>query len=197
MSLPYANLDFMPPVVNTGIWKKPGDWFMTAYERDMLVALAKSINAATVIETGVQIGGAAKEILSNVPTVQNYVGIDILPTSVPNMPQQASEVPEMAGHLVRHDKRFKLLLSSNGSLDLEPLSLPMCDLFLIDGDHSRKGVLHDTMLARALVRRGGIILWHDYNEECVVDSKAVIDEMHAEGHAIERIFNTWFAMERR
>jgi predicted O-methyltransferase YrrM len=194
--IPFFDMSAIP-VEPAKVWKKPGDYFMTAYERNVLVALAKSINAGVVIETGVQAGGAAREILTNVPSVHHYIGIDILPTSVPAMPQQALEVPPVAGAWVKHDPRFKLLISANGSHDFARDELPQCDLFLIDGDHSHMGVVHDTLLARWCVRPGGLILWHDYNEECVVDSKKVIDEMAASGDNIQRIENTWFAIERR
>jgi hypothetical protein len=60
------------------------------------------------------------------------------------------------------------------------------------------GVTHDTHLAYWTVRKnGGLIIWHDYNEECVVDTKAVIDEMAENGRKIYRIPDTWFAIERR
>lgn len=36
------------------------------------------------------------------------------------------------------------------------------DFIFIDGDHSYNGVLKDSELAFSLIRRGGVILWHDY-----------------------------------
>ncbi len=175
--------------------KLPGDWFMTAYERRMLAHLVSSIEAATVIETGVQDGNAALNVLRSCPTVQWYVGIDVEAGYVPSMVQQINEVPASPGWLVRGDHRFNLLLRPRGSLDLEPRDLPPCDLFLVDGDHGREAVFHDTRLARSSVRKGGIILWHDYNEECVVDVKQCVEEMRAFGADIRRIPNTWFAVQ--
>jgi hypothetical protein len=53
------------------------------------------------------------------------------------------------------------------------------------------------MLARALVRPGGIIVWHDYHDLGNVDVKDVLDELHRAGDAIYHIENTWLAFERR
>lgn len=179
-----------------GVWKNPGDWFMTAYERNVLVALARSINAGVVIETGVQEGFAAQAMLRDVPSIHAYIGIDLLPDSTTAMQQQALEVPKEAGRVVKHDKRFALMLRKFGSHEILPEFIPKCDMFLIDGDHSRAGVEHDTMLARSRVKKGGLIVWHDYNAECVVDTKKCIDEMVENGHDIRRIDNTWLAVER-
>lgn len=182
-------------VVSTNTIK--GNWLMTSHERDVLVALARSIDVHTMIETGVHIGCAAFEILFNVASVQHYVGIDVPKNYVPSMPQQIGEVTDNPGYLVKDNLKFELVIRPRGSLDLRPADLPSCNMFLIDGDHGRQAVLHDTMLARSLVIPGGIILWHDYNEACVVDVKSVIEELVAAGDKIEHIPDTWLAIERR
>ncbi len=37
------------------------------------------------------------------------------------------------------------------------------DLVFVDGDHSREGVAQDTVLAQAILAKGGAICWHDAN----------------------------------
>jgi len=83
------------------------------------------------------------------------------------------------------------------ALDLSPDDLEPCDAAFIDGDHGLEAVMHDTMLARSLVRPGGIIIWHDYHDLGVVDVKAALDGMHRAGDAIYRVDDTWLAFERR
>ncbi len=37
-----------------------------------------------------------------------------------------------------------------------------CDFVFVDGDHHYDSVVNDTQLAFRLIRKGGIIVWHDY-----------------------------------
>ncbi len=41
-----------------------------------------------------------------------------------------------------------------------------------------QAVLHDTALARSLVRKGGIIVWHDYHGQDTVDVRRVLETLH-------------------
>jgi Methyltransferase domain len=57
------------------------------------------------------------------------------------------------------------------------------DSCLIDGGHTPEIVVHDTMQALRLVRRGGLILWHDFcpDNEIVRDlasAKGVVEAIH-------------------
>jgi hypothetical protein len=92
-----------------------------------------------------------------------------------------------------HDSRFYLLLQP--SLTIEQYDLEMCDAVFIDGDHSEKAVLHESRLARALVRPGGMICWHDYNNPAVEVTQA-LNSLIGEGWKIESIPNSWLAFMR-
>jgi hypothetical protein len=61
-----------------------------------------------------------------------------------------------------HDPRFKLLVTPQGSGDIERKTCGKFGMVFIDADHSFPWVWHDTMLARTVTPAGGIILWHDY-----------------------------------
>jgi predicted O-methyltransferase YrrM len=74
--------------------------------------------------------------------------------------------------------------------------LPPADAVFIDGDHGCLAVEHDSALARALVRPGGIIVYHDYHELGTVDVKPVLDLLHRGGRNIEHVEGTWLAFER-
>jgi predicted O-methyltransferase YrrM len=169
---------------------------MTALERNMVVALANSVKARVVVEIGVHEGRMARRLLRDVSTIERYVGVDVLPGYVPSLSVQKTEIPKEPAYFVKGDPRFELVLRGHGSLDLMQSELPRCDLVLIDGDHGREAVTHDSALARAIVRRGGLIVWHDYyigSDACQV--RDVLNEMR--GRAIGRIQDTWLAVERR
>lgn len=168
--------------------------YMHRGELDCLVHLLR--DARTVVEFGCNNGRTAAAILRNVPTIEHYVGVDV-PTGYSFACKvQAREVPQIPGELALDDGRFELKLRKSGTLDLTPNDLPKCDAVFIDGDHSRAAVLHDTALARAIVRPGGLIIWHDDNGLDVVDVSAVLDELAEQGADIKHVAGTWLAFER-
>jgi hypothetical protein len=73
----------------------------------------------------------------------------------------------------KSDFRFRLITRPHGSYDVEPSDIGISDAVFVDGDHARTGVVHDTVLARSCVRKGGLIIWHDYNDQEASDCYAV------------------------
>ena len=188
---------------------RPIDWtgltrrFMHPGELEVLIALIASVEPKSVIEIGVNAGRTAKAILANVPGIARYVGVDVKPGYVPSCAAQRGEVPARPGELCAGDRRFDLVLRERGSLDLAPADVSrLCltgwaDAFFIDGDHGAVAVAHDTRLARACVRPGGIIIWHDYHELGTVDVKGVLDDLAFCGAALQHVEGTWLVFERR
>jgi predicted O-methyltransferase YrrM len=194
----------LPSVLQSSLEVWPIDWtglptqYMSHGNNDLevLVALVRSVSPRHVIEFGVNVGRTAKAIMANVPGIERYTGIDVPLDYVPILALQLDNVVPNPGEMVLSDPRFHLIIRPRGSLDLTAADLEPCDVAFIDGDHGREAVLHDTMLARALVRPGGVIVWHDYHTIGNVDVMAVLDEMHHAGAAIQRIDNSWLAFER-
>ena len=169
---------------------------MNEGELETLIALVRSVRPQHVVEFGVNVGRTAKAILANVPGIERYTGIDVPFGHVPAKAVQRNETPMCAGEMVAADPRFHLVVRPRGSLELTAADLAPCDAAFIDGDHGREAVLHDTALARALVRPGGIIVWHDYHDLGTVDVKDTLDGMSQAGDAIMRVDRTWLAFER-
>jgi predicted O-methyltransferase YrrM len=168
---------------------------MNEGELETLIALMRSVCPCHVIEFGVNVGRTAKAIMANVDGIEHYTGIDVSPGYVPAKAAQRNETPAHPGAMVAADPRFQLVVRPRGSLDLIVDDLAPCDAAFIDGDHGREAVLHDSALARALVRPGGIIVWHDYHDLGTVDVKAVLDDMSQAGNTIMHIDRTWLAYE--
>ena len=150
-----------------------------------------------MIEFGINVGRTAKAMLANVPTLKSYHGVDVPIGYIPAMPVQRNEVPAVPGELVLADPRFQLLVRPRGSFDLRIEDFEPCDAVFIDGDHGRDGVLHDTALADAVVRPGGIIIWHDYHTLGTVDVADVLHELADTGRPIKHVRDTWIAFERK
>jgi predicted O-methyltransferase YrrM len=169
----------------------PGNPYLDSGETATVVSLVVSVQPAIMIEFGCNTGRTAKAVLDNVPFLERYIGIDVPPSHRPTLKCQRTEVSVRAGVFAARDPRFSLLVRN--SLSLMPSDLEPCDAVFIDGDHSAAAVRHDSELAHALVRSGGIIVWHDYGNEDV-EVTAVLDHLHQdERWPIQHVENTWLA----
>jgi predicted O-methyltransferase YrrM len=198
----------LPSIAKETLGVRPIDWnglphrFMNPGELETLAALFRSVQPRVVIEFGCNEGRTAKALLREVQSIEAYIGIDVERGYVPEKRVQRDEVPDRPGYLVADDPLFRLIIKPRGSFDLTANDLPDCNAVFIDGDHSRRGVAHDTALARELVLPGGLIVWHDYHSlkgsdgKPTVDVPAVLDEMAAHGAKIQHVEGTWLAFER-
>jgi predicted O-methyltransferase YrrM len=163
-------------------------------ELDILAHLMQG--ARVVAEFGCNNGRTAAAMMRNVPTIERYIGVDVEPGYSFACKVQAREVPLVPGDLALDDERFELVLKERGSFDLTAADLPQCDAVFIDGDHSEAAVRNDYALARSIVRRGGIVVFHDDNGLDCVDVSRVLDDLHANGADIQHVAGTWLAFER-
>jgi predicted O-methyltransferase YrrM len=167
--------------------------YQNAGELEILVALARSIQACTMLEIGCRDGRTARLMLHNVLSLTHYLGIEVGENYEPQHDYQCAEMPQWPGEHAVADPRFDLVIRARGSLDLTAAELPAFDIAYIDGDHGDRAVRHDSMLALEVVRPGGLIVWHDYNNATTVDVKKIIDELAEFGFPIKLIERTWFA----
>lgn len=170
--------------------------FLNPGEAEALVAIARSVSPITMIEIGVNEGRTARLLLDNVPSLREYVGIDVLPGYVTQCPVQRRELPQRPGWMAASDPRFRSIVTARGTLDLTPEDLPTAQVVFIDGDHGRIAVEHDARLARAIVPPGGVIIFHEYHDLGTVDVRDVLDEFAAEGAPIVHVDGTWIAFEK-
>jgi predicted O-methyltransferase YrrM len=175
------NLDGLPTT-----YANPG-------EIERLINLARSCSTRDALEIGCNSGRTSAALLRNVPTLRRMVGVDVPQGYVTERAWQSREVPKVPGALAMDDDRFRLFLRSRGSFDLTPEDLGQFDFIFIDGDHGRAAVQHDSQLARACIRPGGIIAWHDFNLSEAVDVREVLNEYRAQGWPIKIIEGTWIA----
>jgi predicted O-methyltransferase YrrM len=170
-----------------------GNDYLGAAETAIVVDLVASVRPRTVLEFGTNLGKTARAVLDALPELERYIGIDVAPDHTPRLACQRSEVPFLAGRHAAHDKRYQLLLADSTRLeaqDLEPV-----DAVFIDGDHSALAVEHDSRLARALLRTGGIIVWHDYNNPSV-EVSGVLDALVEQGWPLTYVRGTWLVCMR-
>jgi predicted O-methyltransferase YrrM len=192
----------LPIVAQNTFDIRPIDWsglpqtYLNRGELEIIVALVISVTPQIMVEIGLAEGRTAKAILRATPTLARYIGVDTTPDYRPKLCSQWTERSIEPGYLAIDDPRFERMLLPRGSLDLVADDFPPIDAVFVDGDHSSEVVRHDSDLARAIVRPGGIIIWHDYHNNGVEVTR-VLDLDHSLGCDIRNIENTWLAYERR
>jgi predicted O-methyltransferase YrrM len=177
-----------PPNAKTAFSK-----YLSWNETAILLYLLRSVNPKVMIEIGCNTGVTAAAVLKNVPSIERYIGIDVAPDFIPTLECQINEVPQQAGWYAADNDRFLLL--TRPSMELKAADLEPCDAMFIDGDHSEAAVAHDSLLAKELVRPGGVIIWHDYENPAVGVTKA-LDRLCDAGWPIVSVSNSWIAYAR-
>jgi predicted O-methyltransferase YrrM len=167
--------------------------YLNRTETAAVVSLINSVSPKVVMEFGTHRGKTAKAILEATPSIELYIGIDVPYGYAPRLAGQRSEIPMTIGLFALSDPRYQILIRDSMTLQAEELE-PI-DAAFIDGDHSVIAVEHDSRLARALLRPGGVIVWHDYGNPAV-EATAALDHLIAEGWPIHFIEGTWIAYMR-
>ena len=170
--------------------------FMTQADTEAVLALLHEVKPKRIVEFGINYGHTAREILTRVPGIEEYIGIDICPGAKLPHRFQWPEIPLCPGREVKNDRRVKVIVRPKGSRDVTAAEIGEVDAAIIDGDHSYDCVVHDTGLVRRCIRPGGIIIWHDYYEETNTDVPAALHDFAAAGRRILRASGTGVAFER-
>jgi predicted O-methyltransferase YrrM len=186
-----AELKYLWPINWLGLHHQ----YLNAGEMDILAALLREVEAKSVVEIGCRDGRTARVLLHNVTSLQRYVGVDVPMQYEPTLAHQRAEMVPHPGCLVVDDPRFELIIRERGSLDLGPEDLPQADAVFIDGDHSQYVVTHDSALARAIIKPGGVIVYHDYCN-AGVEVQRTLDMLHEGGWPLRHIEGTWLAFRR-
>jgi hypothetical protein len=187
-----ATLNYVWPINWCGLHRQ----YLGDGEMEIIAALLREVEAQSVVEIGCRDGRTARVLLHNVSALQRYVGIDVPMSYQPTLAHQCAEMYPHPGALVTDDPRFELIIRERGSLDLGPQDLPMVDAVFIDGDHGTRAVSHDSQLARAITKPGGVIIYHDYCN-VAVQVQDVLDRLHDdEGWPLKNVEGTWLAFRR-
>jgi predicted O-methyltransferase YrrM len=193
----------LPLIERSTLPIRPVDWsglpheYLNDGELEIIIALIRMVpSPRTVVEIGLAEGRTAKAILRELPFVERYIGIDTDPNYKTKLRGQWTERGPNPGHLALDEPRFDRWLLPRGSLDLCADDFPPVDVVFIDGDHSSEVVRHDSDLARSIVNRDGIIIWHDAQNDAV-EVRRVLEADYHQGCDIKHITGTWLAFERR
>jgi predicted O-methyltransferase YrrM len=139
-------------------------------EMAVILTLVQKFNPETFLEIGTCKGGTAARILMQIPGIKRYEAVDYADSSGSSQICQFEEI----GVQARLDQRYHLTVSPDGSKHprLESMSP---DMVFIDGDHSYEWCMFDSLLARRIIRRGGVLVWHDFHSGHIGVNKAIYE----------------------
>ena len=156
----------------------------------VIVALCRYYKSEKFLELGVRYGHSAKFILEQCPCIEKYIGVDVPFSFVPEKESQKPEIPLQTGIMATFDKRFQSTVLENGTKDLENNNCfgHLFDFIFIDADHSLNGITRDTTVAKRMIKKSGVILWHDYGSE--KDVTGFLDNLSREDDGITHVEDT-------
>lgn len=149
-----------------------------------LAAMAKHVNAKSVLEIGTFDGNTTLNFALNIAPESRVTTVDLPPdwdgtythasvggfydnvTDRKGVGRQYQQVPEA-------EKKIDQVFGDSGNLDWTKLPNAPFDLIFIDGNHHKDYVKSDTENALKVLKPGGIICWHDYG--MIKDVSDVVD----------------------
>lgn len=132
--------------------------------------LIKHYNCKVIAEIGVYRAESAIPVLEACGHIEKYYMVDPL------------ETKELHEACLRYEVIDYLKMTSRKAARLIEVSLqhPCPDMVIIDASHDYKNVKQDTKLWKPLVRKGGIISWHDYENRRLPGVKRAVTEIFEE-----------------
>ena len=136
-------------LVTLDVGKKGDPYGTSLQEMLLLLMLATQNDTRNIFEFGTFLGQTAYNLSLNIP---GRIYTLALPSEQmvrkvwENQPQKA---------------QITALHGDSSTFDFEPFVGQM-ELVFVDGDHSYQGCRIDTQNALKMVRKGGLVVWHDY-----------------------------------
>lgn len=154
-----------------GAWQKP-------YELEQLVERVLDLEPLVTVEIGSALGGTFYAWCQCAPETATVISIDLgeKQTNLPYATTNALQVHRKAGQMVECIRGDSQDEATRDEL-VELLGGSPIDFLFIDADHRLAGVSRDHELYEPLVRKGGLIAFHDIlpqprderGEEWVID----------------------------
>ena len=165
------------------------------HELAVLCALAKFTEAKNILEIGTFRGNTTLNLAVNTPQSTNIKTVDLpdnwsgeMEISEPRSKTRGKIGIQFRG--TGYTKRITQIYGDSTKIDWKRMGSPF-DFVFIDGCHLHDFVVADTENAFENVKKGGVILWHDYG--MIEDVSRAVDRF-GKNHDIHRIHSTRLAL---
>jgi len=128
-----------------------GTWSTPLIDVVVLLKMALGFRSRRILEIGSYLGHTARMLAENTDAETRITTLDAFPEH---------------GAAYRGTPLEKKIDRRIGKISLEHFKAgEKYDLIFVDADHHFKSVLNDTQVAMGLLAEGGVIVWHDYQQE--------------------------------
>jgi GT2 family glycosyltransferase len=156
------------------------DGGVQANERQLLYQIARSLpDGATMLHVGLW-RGAGLILCMAALRQATFIGIDCF--DLPGVAAQSAQPPVGSDEVTEYLQPFLSpghtvqLIKAN---TLTMSSFPRADAIFVDAGHTQECVEHDVRLAKAAVKPGGVLIFHDYGQPSWPAVKDTIDAAFA------------------
>ena len=169
------------------------DGNVSGFELMVLAGIVRRRQPRTCFEIGTFDGRTTLNLTANMPPNGVVYTLDLPPASLPNTSLAVAPGDEQFVLKSESGARFKnaefvdritQLWGDSATFDYTNY-LGKMDLVFVDGAHSYEYVKKDTETALALIRPGGVILWHDYGSPYWKGLTAAMNEMQRDLSALK------------
>ena len=166
---------------------------VSAEELQIISAIVVYSKPQAIFEFGTFDGRTSYHMGLNAPSDCSIITNDIQKGSFQFDNSLYNETITIGGCFLNSDisNRFISITGDSKKIDVSQY-FGKVDIVFVDGDHSFEGVLSDSDLAFKLIKKNGLILWHDYN---FVDGVTrALNELNLKNYNITQIKNTTLAI---
>lgn len=136
-------------LVTLDVGRKGEPYGSSLQEMFLLVMFAVQTDAKNIFEFGTFLGQTAYNLSLNVPG-----RIHTLAIHSERDTKKAWEGHPLKGQIIAHH-------GNSSTFDFQPF-IGQMDLVFVDGDHTHKGCWIESRNALKMLRRDGLVVWHDY-----------------------------------
>ena len=174
------HVDAVPLPVNLEHYFAAMEGGLSREERQLLYQIARGLpGGSTVLHVGVWRGAGLMLFMAALEDAR-FIGIDCF--DMPGVSSYSDQPPvgveEVTGYLKGFmAERHTVQLVKANTLELP--AFPAADVIFVDGGHTRACIEHDVRLAKAAVKPGGMLIFHDYGQPKWPDVAPAIDAAFA------------------
>jgi predicted O-methyltransferase YrrM len=165
------------------VFDRTADLSLDPNELLILLALVKTVRAATILEVGTWDGNTALNLAANIDNNGKVYTVDLPPDSsgevalnIPSILNNTTDRSQLGVQYKQSPLSAKIhqIYSDSATLDWKGLGVSF-DLIFIDGCHAYNYVRSDTCNALLVLKTGGTLVWHDYG--MIADVSRFVDKV--------------------